>query len=100
MEHSELQSRLESEVMEVEWDALAPHFARGALVLVDPELPIVMVAMAVGLDLADDVKGWMASGQVKPVDDQIAAGFSQDDKFRFLIVQPFVLAQPLVDALA
>lgn len=93
MKPTELQARLEAEVMEVEWDALQPHFARGALVLVDPGLPIVKVAMAVGLDLADDVKGWMASGAVQTVRDEHAKGFAQDDKFRFLIVQPFVLAQ-------
>ena len=58
MERTELQARLEAEVMEVEWDALVPHHARGALVHVAPELPLVKVAMAVSLDFADAAAPW------------------------------------------
>lgn len=82
--------------MEVEWDALRPHHEREALILVEAGLPLVKVAMAVSLDFADDVKGWMEAGAVKKVTEAVAASFSDDQQFRFLIVQPFVLAQPIV----
>ena len=94
---SELQQRLEAEVLEVEWDALVPHFARGALIFVHPDLPLVKAAMAVGLDAADDVRAWMASGTMAPVTDAQAKTWASAPQasFRFLIVQPFVLAQPV-----
>ncbi|MCA9551388.1 MAG: DUF2288 family protein [Myxococcales bacterium] len=95
MERTELQARLEAEVMEVEWDALVPHHARGALVHVAPELPLVKVAMAVSLDFADDVQGWMATGAVMKVTEEMVEGWSEGARFRFLIVQPFVLIQPM-----
>lgn len=97
MERTELQARLEAEVMEVEWDALVPHHARGALVRVAPELPLVKVAMAVSLDFADDVESWMATGAVATVTAEMVEGWSERARFRFLIVQPFVLIQPLLD---
>ncbi|MCB9649401.1 MAG: DUF2288 family protein [Deltaproteobacteria bacterium] len=77
MERTELQARLEAEVMEVEWDALVPHHARGALVHVAPELPLVKVAMAVSLDFADDVQGWMATGAVMKVTEEMVEGWSE-----------------------
>lgn len=96
MKPTELQSRLESEVLEVEWDALEPHYVREALIYVSPEVPLVKVAMAVSLDFAEDVKRWMQDGAVRKVTEELAAGWAEDARFRFLIVQPFVLAQPVV----
>lgn len=95
MQPTELQLRLEADVMEVEWDALLPHHARNALVLVTPEVPLVKAAMAVNLDLADDVKAWMTSGAIIKVTDDLAQSWQKDMRFRFLIVQPFVLIQPI-----
>lgn len=94
---TELQQRLGSEVLDVTWDALVPHFARGALVYVNPTLPLVKAAMAVGLDAADDVRAWMADGTMHPVTDAQAKAWAGPpmQRFRFLIVQPFVLAQPI-----
>lgn len=92
---TELQQRLEAEVMEVEWDALLPHFGRGALVIVAPEVPLVQVAMAVSLDLKDDVAQWMQNGIVSKPSDEAAKSWARDTRFRFVIVQPFVLAQPI-----
>lgn len=90
---TELQAHLEGEVMEVEWDALAPHYARGAVIQVSGALPIVQVAMAFGLDAKDDVEAWLRDGLVsKPTDDD-ARAWSEGARFRFLIVQPFVLVQ-------
>lgn len=98
MQPTELQARLEAEVMEVEWDALRPHYARDALVHVSPAEPLVKVAMAISLDLADDVKGWMQAGTVVKVTESLAQKWADDTRFRFLIVQPFVLIQPLPEA--
>ena len=91
---TELQQRLEAEVMEVEFDALRPHVARDAVVWIAPDLPLVKAAMAVSLDATDDLKAWMASGQVVKLTAGDSIRYAQD-RFRFVIVQPFVLIQPL-----
>jgi hypothetical protein len=98
MKPTELQARLEAEVMEVEWEALKPHQARDALIYVSPAVPLVKVAMAVHLDFAADVQAWMADGAVSKVREDLAAAWQDDLRFRFLIVQPFVLIQPILDA--
>ena len=95
MKPTELQQRLEAETMEVEFDALRPHVARDAVIWVDPTLPLVKVAMAVSLDATDDVKAWMTSGQVKKMGAEHTQSLRPQARFRFLIVQPFVLVQPL-----
>jgi hypothetical protein len=95
MKPTELQTRLEGERLEVEWDALRPHLARGALLRVGPGLPLVKAAMAVSLDLAHDVKGWLEDGQLQRLSEADTAGWSDDARFAFLIVQPFVLIQAI-----
>lgn len=93
MKPTELQTRLESERLEVEWDALRPHLARGGLVLVASGLPLVKAALAVSLDLAPDVRGWLQDGQLRRLSEADTADWSDDARFAFLIVQPFVLIQ-------
>ena len=90
---TELQARLEGEVMEVEWDALLPHVQRDAVILIHPDVPLVKAAMAVGLDLKDDVAAWMAEAKISRIGSSEAVPWGQDERFRFLIVQPFVLVQ-------
>ncbi len=97
MTKTEMQERLEAEIMEVEWDALLPHYARGAVVRIAEDLPLVKVAMAFGLDLKDDVTAWMAEGKVTKPTDEDAKAWRANDRFRFLIVQPFVLVQRIVE---
>lgn len=93
MQPTELQRHLESEVLEVEWSALKPHVERDALVLVGPNVPLVKAALAVALDAKDDVANWLSSGDLSKVDANQDVAWGEDDMFRFLIVQPFVLAQ-------
>jgi len=95
-EKTALQQKLESEIMAAPWALLAPHHVRGAVFVVDPALPLVMVAMAVGQDRVDDVKGWLAAGQLAKVTAGQAAAWDESDQpFQVLIVQPYVLVTPI-----
>lgn len=96
MEPTELQTRIEGEVLEVEWDALRPHAEREAVVLIGPEVPLVKAAMAVTLDLKDDVAKWMSDGHIAKISAADAADWPNDERYRFVIVQPFVLVQRIV----
>lgn len=89
----ELQRRFASEMQQVDWDALLSHHERGALFVVSPALPLVKAALSVALDLVDDVRGWLESGELQKVsDDQAEQWQTQADlQLTFLIVQPYVL---------
>ncbi|MEZ4239868.1 MAG: DUF2288 domain-containing protein [Myxococcota bacterium] len=92
----ELRDRLRTEVMRATWDDLAPHFARGALVVADPALDLLDVGVAIARDDTDAVGGWLASADVRRATDGDAAGWAeQGTTFQVLILQPWVLAQPL-----
>ncbi len=91
----DLRARLRDEVHRVDWKPLSPHAKRGGLVMVDPRLDLVQVALAVAKDDSAMVRQWMESGQLsKPTEEQVAAWKAEDEeRFSVLIVQPYVLAQ-------
>jgi len=91
----ELRAHLANEIHRVDWKPLAPHARRGGLILVDAQLDLVDVALAVALDDSASVREWMERRQLaKPTEAQIDSW--QDDeaeRFTIVIVQPYVLAQ-------
>lgn len=91
----ELRAHLANEIHRVDWKPLAPHARRGGLILVDAQLDLVDVALAVALDDSASVREWMERRQLaKPAEAQIDSW--QDDteeRFTILIVQPYVLVQ-------
>ena len=91
----ELRAHLANEVHRVDWQPLAAHAERGGLVLVDPRLDLVEVAVAVASDDSARVRQWMEAGHLtKPTREQ-ADGWRDetDERFTIVIVQPYVLAQ-------
>ena len=91
----ELKAHLANEVHRVDWQPLAPHAKRGGLVLVDPSLDLVEVAVAVVEDDTSKVRRWMHSQQLlKPTPKQIESWQDEtEERFTIVIVQPYVLAQ-------
>jgi len=97
---SELVDRFQKDLAEVPWKDLRIHLQRDAIIIVAAELDLVTVALAVAKDEKTQVEGWIAAGQlVKPTADQAEAWESELEKpFRMLIVQPFILVQPVSHA--
>ena len=91
----ELRARLSHEVHRVDWKPLSAHAKRGGLVLVEPTLDLLAVAVAVATDDSASVRTWMAAERLtKPTEAQIASWeCDPDDRFTVVIVQPYVLAQ-------
>lgn len=91
----ELRQHLANEVHRVDWRPLSPHAKRGGLVLVDPRLDIVEVALAVAKDDSTRVQQWMQSQQLaRPSDEQMESWRDEtEERFTVIIVQPYVLAQ-------
>ncbi|MBC7171035.1 MAG: DUF2288 family protein [Polyangiaceae bacterium] len=84
------------EGFESAWDALSTHEKRGALFLVEPGLDPAGVARAIAEDDVDEVKRLLESGNVRRPSREEAELWSAapaDHRFRFYIVQPYVIAQ-------
>ncbi len=81
---------------DVDWNYLKPHFKSGAMIYVDPELPLKEVAQAFTDDNKAQVQAWLKSADlVKP--SPLHQDWWEHDQTRFtaVVITPFVLAQPL-----
>lgn len=77
-----------------EWQMLRAHLERGGLIIVDRELELVEVGVAVAADDAAAIQRWITDGKLaKPSADQIATWNAAGRQFRMLIVSPYILIQ-------
>lgn len=91
-----LRDRLRGEVLRAAWDDLAPHFARGALLIAARDLDLLDAAVAIATDDAEAVRRWLGEGHLgKPSEQQATAWAETPPAFQALILQPWVLAQVL-----
>ena len=83
--------------MPATWPELLYQFARGGLFLVDSESDLLDVAHAVANDDKAVVESMLARGQLRRATDDDARRFqgAATQRFQFVIVQPWVIAQPL-----
>jgi hypothetical protein len=96
----DLRAELAKMVDEAEWDWLMPHAQRDALVMVNPDLDLVEVGVAIANDNLPTVQHWISEELLyKPSPEQLAdwAG-DRTRRFNALIVQPYVLVQDLIVA--
>lgn len=79
------------------WEDLAPHAGRGALLLLAPQLDLLDAAEAMARDDTAQLSAWLKSGLVRRASPAEAAQLegTADLRFQFVVVQPWVLAQPL-----
>jgi len=91
-----LRDKLKSEVMATDFAALGPHFARGALILVAVDVDLLDVAECVARDQRARVEAWLKAQHIWRASDADAqAAVAGAERFQFVIVQPWVLAQKL-----
>lgn len=91
-----LRDKLKSEVMATDFAALAPHFARGALIMLASDLDLLDVAEAVARDERAKVEAWLTTQRLwRATDDEARSAAAGSARFQFVIVQPWVLAQAL-----
>lgn len=78
------------EVQEVEWAMLKPHAERGALYLLDRAENLAEVGEAIRDDEVEKVRGLLQrSALTSPAPESV----DDDARYRFVIVQPYVVAQ-------
>ncbi len=78
------------------WEWLRPHAERDAVIIVDAQLRLVEVGIAIVEDQSQAVQHWIAEQLlVKPTLEQKTLWEETENiQFAALIVQPYVLIQP------
>lgn len=85
---------LEEQAGPLAWHELMPHFARGVVIRVAPELDLIEVARAFRDDATHEVGEWLASGQVARATDDDARRWTENEPvFTAIVAAPWVLAQ-------
>lgn len=91
-----LWQRLNGETGRIAWQELLPHFARGVIVNVAPELDLVAVATGFVQDDKAQVEQWLASGAVRRASDDDARRWSAENPdFWAVVTAPWVLIQEI-----
>lgn len=91
-----LRDKLTDEILPIGWQDLAPHFARGGLLIASPELDVITVGEAIARDDTAQVEAWITAGTLRRATDDDATRWAESTpQFQFLILQPWVLAQEL-----
>ncbi|MEH6567035.1 MAG: DUF2288 domain-containing protein [Halopseudomonas sp.] len=79
----------------IEWKTLEPHFARGDLLVVAPELDLVEVAAAMMEDDSEQIKIWMDGQHLRVATDAQAGDWAErdPDSLWAVVIRPWVLVQ-------
>ncbi len=94
---SDLRSQLAENLDEAIWEWLIPHQEKDKVVLVNQQLDLLDVGVAIANDNVAEVQQWMNDLWLyKPSVEQVAAwNDNRSKRFNALIVQPFVLVQEI-----
>ncbi len=91
----ELRTKIRAEIDEATWTPLAMHAKREALFLVDASLDLGDAAYALASNRTSVVAHWLERGLLRRPTPEERARFDlapEERSFRFVIVQPYVLA--------
>jgi hypothetical protein len=94
---SDLKTQLQEQLAEMEWHFLIPHAQRDSLIVVNENLDLIDVGLAIANDNTQLVNHWISEQLItKPSTNQLSNwNEDQNKKFKTIIVQPFVLISPL-----
>lgn len=91
---ADLHAELKSMVGPVQWEWLKPHVQRDAVVVVNPNLDLAAVGVAIATDNTQAVEHWITEQLIgKPNAEQLVTWSNHNQRFASLIVQPYVLVQ-------
>jgi len=97
MEAESLETKLRSEIQAASAADLLPHHRRDALIIAGDDVDFLEAAMAIGSDEAEVVAKLLTDGSLyRPSLAQLSDWcVDLELRFQFVILQPYVLAQPL-----
>lgn len=94
----ELRQKINLETGQIGWDELAPHFARGVVVVISPELDLVDVAVKFCADDKTQFEAWTRDGLVHRAMDEDARLWNKNNSLLWsAVVAPWVLVQEISD---
>lgn len=93
---SDLREQLKTGFGESNWQDLAPHAARDALIVVHPSLDLLIVGEAIATDNTPLVSKWMEGTLIRKPTKAELTEWNRAEKLMMpaLIVQPYVLISP------
>ena len=78
----------------IQWEWLKPHVQRDAVVIVNEQLNLADVGVAIAQNKTQTVERWINEQLIiKPNAEQLTIWSSENKQFLSLIVQPYVLIQ-------
>lgn len=98
MNQAKTKDELRSALDQAEWSWIKPHYLRDAVIVVAAGLDILDVAVAVANDEAAKVNAWISRGALsKPTPKDVSEwdGNEGSRKFSAIVIQPYVLIQPI-----
>ena len=93
----DLKTRFNEDITYVKWRDLVPHAQRDAIIFVTKYLDLLEVGVAIAQDDVKSVQSWISKALIhKPYPEQLTTWDADYSiSFNTLILQPFVLIQPL-----
>ena len=91
----DIKNRLTQDLADVDWNDLKPHAQRDAVIVVNGNLNLLDVGVAIAQDDKIAVEHWITEQLIsKPSNQQLSDwNINPTQLFKTLIVQPFVLVQ-------
>ncbi len=93
----DLRSKLAEIIDEAELEWLKPHIQKDAVIIVDPELDLLDVGVAIASDNTQSVQHWIGEQLlVKPSPEILNRwNANPDRKFQAIIIQPYILVKEM-----
>jgi hypothetical protein len=89
-----LRREYHGQTAKISWHDLQLHYARGAVVLVDPQLDLVEVAVQLGMDNTARFQAWIDVGEIAAVqEEQAQSWFDSNQELWAVVAAPWVLVQ-------
>lgn len=91
-----IHDKLNRETAQIDWETLAPFFARGQMWCVRPEADLIEVALGIAEDKVEHIKQWQERGVLFQPDDAQALIWSETKQTLWAtVIAPWVIAQPV-----
>ena len=86
--------KLKNEIGTANWPLLKPHAEREVLLIINPQLDLLDVAVQVAEDRTEQIRIWLDDGKItRPTSAQMKEWEMGETIFTCIIVHPFVLIQ-------
>jgi hypothetical protein len=93
----DIRSKLSEILDEAELEWLKPHIQKDAVIIVDPELDLLDVGVAIASDNTQSIQHWIGEQLlVKPSQEILNRWNAHPDcKFQAIIIQPYILVKEM-----